>query len=290
MSGDLIYKNFDQASLDLQYNNRQRVPEVENLYKSWLQPSKQVINDFDVQLDLAYGKSEREKLDLILPGNNGPNAINLYFHGGYWMSRTKSDQTFLARPFVESGVAFGLVEYDLIPDVRMADIIDQCRKAVVWIFENAENINVDKDRIFVSGHSAGGHLTSMLMATDWGSYSGGSANLIKGGCAISGIYELTPVQLSYMQKILGFSAHEVTNFSPIRFVEVPSIPFIIAVGQKESEEFCRQSRDFTNEWNARGANCTYLEVSNCNHFNILENLADPKSILVKTITNQIDLI
>ena len=136
MNKKLIFIKFNQSGLDLQYNNRKMVPEVESFYEHWIGPSKLIIDEFVAYLDLPYGSSEREKIDIIVPKKGGLHPININFHGGYRMSRSKSDQTFLARPYVESGAVFAAVEYDLIPDVRMSDIVGQCKKSLIWISKN----------------------------------------------------------------------------------------------------------------------------------------------------------
>ena len=282
------FRDFDQNELDAQYNNRAHVPDYEQYYEGWEPLCADVLERFEHHLDLDYGTSPRERLDLILPADNKPHSVLLYIHGGYWMSRSKSDQTFLAKPFVEAGVAFGLIEYDLIPDVSMDDIVRQCRSAVAWIHANAEFYGLDPNRIHIAGHSAGGHLTAMLSLTDWTAFCGGPADLIKSGCAISGIYDLTPIQLSYMQDVLNLKDDEITRNSPTLTAEAPTIPIIIAAGGAETDEFCRQSRDFASDWNSKGGNCSFLDVTGCNHFSILSNLADPKSQIVKDVLTQIE--
>ena len=284
-----IFRDYDQTGLDAQYNNREHVPDHLRYYESWEPMCSDVLAQFDHHIDLKYGDSQREGIDLILPRGNGPHPVQLYIHGGYWMSRSKTDQTFLARPFVEAGAAFGLIEYDLIPDVRISDIVRQCRSAAAWVHANAAAYNLDPHRIYVSGHSAGGHLTIMLSLTDWPTFCGGPTDLMKGGCAISGIYDLTPIRLCFMQKTLDFSDEDVFQYSPIRMTAVPNTDLIIAVGGAETYEFRRQSQDFTDNWRAKGANCTFLEQPGCNHFSILSNLANANSSMVEGMLRQMNV-
>ncbi len=289
MNTETIFRGYDQAALDAQYNNRGNVPNFAEYYEAWEPQCAEVLAEFDHHMDLKYGKSPREAIDLVLPPGPGPHPVQLYIHGGYWMMRDKSDQTFLARPFVEAGAAFGLIEYDLIPNVRMADIVRQCRGAVAWIHAHAGTYNIDRDRICISGHSAGGHLTAMLAATDWTAFSGGPADMIKGGCAISGIYELQPIQLSFMQETLNFTDQDLEENSPIRFADVPATPLVVAAGGDESDEFHRQSKALTEDWNVKGGNCTYMERPGCNHFSILSDLSTPDSDMVKGMLAQMGL-
>ena len=285
----VLFRDYDQAGLDAQYNNREHVPNHPKYYETWEPMCSEVLAQFDHHIDLKYGDSPREGIDLILPKGDGPHPVQLYIHGGYWMSRSKTDQTFLARPFVEAGAAFGLIEYDLIPDVRINDIVRQCRSAAAWVHANAAAYNLDPNRIYVSGHSAGGHLTVMLSLTDWPTFCGGPTDLMKGGCAISGIYDLTPIQLCYMQKTLGFSDEDLFQNSPIRMTAVPNTDLIIAVGGAETDEFRRQSQDFNDNWNAKGATCTFLEQPECNHFSILSNLANADSSMVEGMLRQMSV-
>jgi len=274
----------DQEGLDAQYNNRALVPEHVDLYAAWQPMCAEVFTDFPNERDAAYGTSARETMDIILPKGDGPFPVLLYIHGGYWMSRTKTDQTFLARAYADAGVAFALVEYDLIPDVRMADIVRQCRAAVRWMWTNGQSLGIDPKRIFVSGHSAGGHLTGVLAGTDWSSQAL-PPNVVKGGVALSGIYDLAPIQRTYMQETLALTDQEVADFSPQFYETAPTMPLIVAPGGAESDAFRHQSANLVNTWNAmgngKGANCAYLEPDGCNHFTILADFADPDSALCR---------
>ena len=281
------HPNLDSPDLDAQYNNRAMVPEYVKMYEAWEPLSAEVFADFPNHQNVAYGTSPREMLDIISPREQGPHPALLYIHGGYWMSRTKGDQTFLARAYAEAGIAFVLLEYDLIPEVRMGDIVHQCRSAVTWVHNHAGSYDLNPNQIFISGHSAGGHLTAMLAATDWKTYSGAPKDLIKGGIALSGIYDLEPVQHSYMQENLALTDEELANYSPQFFETAPSIPLIVAPGSDESDAFRHQSANLVNVWNAKGANCEYIEPAGCNHFSILAEFADPNSTLTQATIQMI---
>ena len=275
------HPSLDSSDLDAQYNNRAMVPEYVKMYEAWEPLSAEVFADFSSHQNIAYGTSPRETLDIISPKGREPHPALLYIHGGYWMSRTKGDQTFLARAYAEAGIAFVLLEYDLIPEVRMSDIVHQCRGAVTWVHAHAGDYGIDPDQIFISGHSAGGHLTAMLAATNWQTFSGAPEDLIKGDIALSGIYDLTPVQHSYMQEPLALTDEELANYSPQFFETAPSIPLIVAPGSAESDAFRHQSANLVNAWNAKGANCEYMEPAGCNHFSILAEFANPDSTLTQ---------
>lgn len=267
--------------LDAQYNNRAMVPEHMQMYEAWQPMCGQVMRDFPSHQGVAYGTSKREIMDIVLPKGPGPHPLLVYIHGGYWMSRDISDQTFLARAYADAGIAFALIEYDLIPSVRMADVIRQCRTATQWLHDHAGDYGIDRERIFVSGHSAGGHLTAVMAATDWPAETGGPKNLMKGGIALSGIYDLAPIQAGYMQETLALTDEEVERDSPLNDATAPTMPLLVVPGGGESDAFKWQSRSLVNAWNAKGGDLRYLEPAGCNHFTILAEFADPESELAR---------
>ena len=269
----------DRAALDAQYNNRAMVPEHVEMYARWQPMCEQVFADFPCRRDVAYGTSSREAMDIVLPAGAGPHPALFYIHGGYWMSRTKGDQTFLARAYAEAGIAFVLVEYDLMPGVRMADIVRQCRQAVGWVHANAADLGIDAERLYVSGHSAGGHLTAVLAATDWTKEMRLPADTLKGGIAISGIYDLRAIAGCYLQDTLGLTDEEVGTWSPQFFKPAPALPLLVVPGGGESDAFRHQGRNLVNTWNGLGGQCSYLEPAGCNHFTILNAFADPANEL-----------
>ncbi len=213
----------------------------------------------------------------------GPYPVNVYFHGGYWSSRSKSDLTLTARPFVEAGAVAVIAGYTLMPEVNLNELIGQCRAAVAWVHANAAEINVDPERLFVSGNSAGGHITAMLMATK------DLADKIKGGCALSGLFDLEPLRHCYMHDDLKLSPDDVIQNSPVGFDTITSAPFIIAVGGDESDEFKRQSSEFVEAWNGRGGACTPMTIPGCNHFTIVAEFADPTTELAIAAVRQMAL-
>ncbi|HIC28149.1 MAG TPA: alpha/beta hydrolase, partial [Rhodospirillales bacterium] len=212
-----LYQGYDQAGLDAQYNNRARVPEHADIHAGYQAQADAVLADFDTRLDVSYGPSAEETLDIYLPkpappapakegAPTGGMPINVFLHGGYWFSRHKNDYRFLARGMIPSGAALIVVNYALVPSVDLDEVVRQCRAAIAWTYRNAVDFGGDPNRLFVSGHSAGGHLTAMMMSTVWPALGDDLPdNIIKGGCALSGIFDLAPVPLIYMQETLQFT-------------------------------------------------------------------------------------
>jgi arylformamidase len=297
MNDSPVFRDYDQAALDAQYNNRARVPEHVELHADFDIEGEAVLEEFETRLDVPYGPSAEETLDMYLPENAPENAqgapINVFLHGGYWFSRHKNDFRFLAQGLTRSGAVLVIVNYALVPSVDLDELVRQCRAAVAWTFENASTFGGDGERIFVSGHSAGGHLTAMMMATDWPTFATGlAADLVKGGCAISGIYDIEPIRLGFMQETLGFTPEQVERNSPIGLkpaTNAPPAPLIVTVGGEESEEFLRQSETFTAQWAREGIPCELMVLPGLNHFTILGDYADSKSGLTQAVRTQMGL-
>ncbi len=289
MSSTIVFREYDRAALDAQYNNRAAVPEhVEHLAR-WQQDSQLALSKLDHELDVAYGASSSETLDVFTANTAKPSAVQVFFHGGYWMSRDKADFRFLARAFVPAGAACVLVNYALIPAVDMDELVRQCRAALLWVQRNASSFGGDPERIFISGHSAGGHLVTMMMATDWPAFAGVTGGFIKGACAISGIYDLTPIPLSYLNETLKLGAGEVHRNTPVKLPPHTSNPLLVAYGALESDEFHRQSRELTDAWSNQGVPCQLLECANVNHFTILDDFAHRDSALAQAVMAQMEL-
>jgi arylformamidase len=300
MNDAAIYQGYGQAELDAQYNNRSRVPEHVDIHAAYQADGEAVLNEVDTRLDISFGPSPEETLDIYLPetpeaisgGAPGGAPVNVFLHGGYWFSRHKNDFRFLARGLVPSGAILVIVNYALVPQVNLDELVRQCRAAVAWTFENAETFGGDPNKIFVSGHSAGGHLTAMMMAIDWPAVGDGlPAGLVKGGCAISGIYDLEPIRLVFLQETLGFTPEQVERNSPLTLKPATPAPLIVAVGADESEEFLRQGETFAAAWGQGdgGPACSLMVLPGLNHFTILGHFADPESDLTKAVAKQMGL-
>jgi len=297
-----LYQGYDQAGLDAQYNNRARVPEHADIHAGYQAQADAVLADFDTRLDVSYGPSAEETLDIYLPkpappasakegAPTGGMPINVFLHGGYWFSRHKNDYRFLARGMIPSGAALIVVNYALVPSVDLDEVVRQCRAAIAWTYRNAVDFGGDPNRLFVSGHSAGGHLTAMMMTTVWPALGDDlPGNIIKGGCALSGIFDLTPIPLSYMQETLQFTPDQVARNSPVTLSPSTKAPLIVGVGGDESEEFIRQSQVFAEHWRAPGAiECWMMTLEGINHFTILGEYADSKSVLTQAVLQQMGL-
>ncbi len=270
----IFYRGYSADQLDRQYNARAAVPNCEKIFDSWRARSADYRQRSLCELDISYGASESETLDLFIPARSNAPVL-VFIHGGYWRSMDKSDFSYLAEGFVDRGGLVVVVNYGLCRAVTMDDIVRQMRGACEWLWRTCTRYGGDPSRIHVSGHSAGGHLTAMLMATDWQLHAPDlPPDVIKSGTAVSGLFELEPMLYLPLNEDLKLDATSAHRNSPIFLKPRTDSPLSTVVGSEESEEFRRQSLDFTDKWQGQGARIEYVELSGLNHFTILDRMGE----------------
>ena len=275
MSAQPIYRQYDRAALDAQYNNRARVPAHQAHSARWAQESEAARRELRCQLDVAYGPTPPERADLFLADKPQAPAL-LWVHGGYWMSRDKADFSFMARPFVKVGITVVMVNYALAPSVNLDEIVRQNRAAVAWLWLHSASLGVSRDRLYMGGHSAGGHLTVMLLATDWPTFDRRlPARVLRGGAAVSGIYDLEPIRQCYLNDTLHMDEAQARRLSPLFHLPQSAPPLIAAVGGGESEEFLRQNAAIAAAWRAKGWLTQEIVSPGKDHFTVLGQLVEP---------------
>ena len=281
-----IYREFDRAGLDAQYNIRARVPDTEDHIRRWFAKSERARTTLRCNLDIAYGPAPAERLDVFPAGAGAP--VLVFIHGGYWRSMDKDHHRFPALGTVPQGVACVTVNYALAPTVRMTEIVRQVRAALAWVWRNAASFGADPARIHVTGHSAGGHLTATMMATDWPAFAPDlPRDLVKGGMPVSGIYDLEPIRLCYLNDDLGLDADEVARFSPAR--QPPRGPswMVLSVGGLEAPEFHRQQAELAAGWAAAGLDVATVPMPGDHHFNIIDRLSETGDPLTRALVTRI---
>jgi arylformamidase len=268
----------DRALLAKQYNNRELVPEHPQFFARWQEGSARARGGLNAQLDLRYGDKPGEAIDLF-PAKNGDGRCMMFIHGGYWRSLDKKDFSFLAPPWTDAGVTLAVVNYDLCPKVAMDEIVRQMLRASRWLWLNAEKYGIDRERLYVSGHSAGGHLTAMLMCALWPQLDARlPKDLWKGGLAISGIYDLRPlVEVDFLQQDLRLDPALALRLSPAFLPTSTRAPVMTSVGGDESPEFLRQNAMLGERW--KSAFAGDIAMPGKNHFSVMDALADPSSAL-----------
>lgn len=280
-AGTAIWQDYDQPGLDAQYNNRKRFPDYIDRFAAWAHWSRGTRDKLNCRLDVAFGEQATEKLD-IFPANQSGAPIYVFIHGGYWYSLDKSDCSYVAEGMVPHGVTTVVNNYVLAPHASMDEIVRQNRAALAWLWQNAAEFGGDRDRIYVTGHSAGGHLAAMLLATDWPNFEVDlPRDLVKGACAISGLFELEPIQLSYLNQKLGMDPEMAKRNSPALLDYPIEAPLLLIVGKDESDEYHRQSEVMAEKWRKLGYPRQLHVPDGLDHFAIVDSLIDPNAELVQ---------
>ena len=267
---------------EAEYNNRARVPEHEEIFRRWARDAVIYRDDMlqrdRAELELAYGDAARETLDLFLPEAAENAPLTVFIHGGYWRSLEPSTFSHMAHGLNAHGVAVAMPGYDLCPDVAVADIIEQMRRACAFLWQRRGR------SMLVCGWSAGAHLAAAMVATDWHSlYPRGPADLVTIGYGISGVYDLSPLLKTSMNQDLRLDADSVRQVSPLSWPLPTGRTFDAVAGALESSEFTRQSRALAETWQQAGAQTRYEAIAGMNHITELDALADPQSAMTARI-------
>jgi arylformamidase len=281
------YRGFRQEEMEYQYNPRESVPEYPQLAKKRAEQARRVRESAKSWLGVPYGSSPREKLD-IYPADQPGGPVLIYIHGGYWRSGSKEDNCNFVPVFTKQGASVVLVEYDLCPTVTVSDIVRQTRSAIAWVYRNILRYSGNPAKIYLSGHSAGGHLTAMALAHDWAS-AGLPRDLIKGAVATSGVYDLDMVMRISVQEEVRLTPELAKRNSPFHHPPLPICPVIVAVGGAEPKGWQQMSEDFFKLCKERGVDCEYLIIPSANHYTMSEHLADADSPLAQAMLRQMGL-
>ena len=268
----------DAAFYSREYNNRALVPEHPQFFARWAEASARARATMTCYLDRRYGDAPGETMD-IFPARKGDGSCMMFIHGGYWRSLDKSDFSFLAPAAVDAGVSLAAVNYDLCPKVTVEEIVQQLLRASRWLYLNAEQYGMDEDRLYVAGHSSGGHLVAMMMTALWPVFDARlPKDLWKGGLAISGIYDLRPmIQVDWLQPDLRLDEATALRLSPAFLPPATRAPVMTCVGGKESSEFRRQNALLGERW--KSAFAGDIAMPGANHFSVVDGLADQGSAL-----------
>jgi len=268
----------DVEFLEREYNARASIPEHAQIFARWAEQGAAARRLRACEPDLQYGSLDMERLD-IFHSHQSDAPLLVFIHGGYWRSLDKFDFSWIAPPFLQHGVAVALTNYSPAPQTSIEDMVRQQLKALGWLYRNAERLRFNPDRIVVAGHSAGAHLTAMLMAALWQQFDSTlPSSLVKGGLAISGLFDLRPlVRLPFVNTDLKLDNARARALSPLLMPSATAAPLVTAVGALESSEFKRQSTELGAAW--RNNLVRHLELPHTNHLTVCDELANPASPL-----------
>lgn len=269
----------DAAYFEARYRNGLAVPDRPRLLARWESESARARRELRCELDLRYGPHRLQTLDVY--HSRGPcRAVFMFLHGGYWMSFDKQDHGFIALALAERGVTTVLPNYALCPEVGIPEIVRQTEAAAVWLHDHAASLGLPPDALYVSGHSAGGHLTAMLLATDWPAIDARlPPTLIRGGLAISGIYDLREiVEVHSINAKTRLDVASAAAVSPMFLEPASSAPLYLAVGGDELPPFHEQQAELAERW--KRVVSGRLVCAGENHYSVLLQFTDPASPLV----------
>lgn len=288
--GPLVYLDYDQDELDAAYDQARWAPNRAEVFKRIAQKNASARALLGPPRRLAYGATEIEKLDLY--STRQPNApMNVFIHGGAWRGGTAAGAAYMSEMFVDSGAHFIALDFNNVVETNgnLMTMAQQVRRAVAWIYKSATSFGGNPNRLYVSGHSSGAHLASVVLTTDWKKDFGLPLDTVRGGLCGSGMYDLYPVSLSARNTYVKFSADVVEALSPQQHLDKLAAPVIVAHGTLETPEFQRQSREFAAAVKAAGNPVTFLVGEGYNHFEIAETLGDPYGLLGRAVLEQMKL-
>ena len=288
--GPPVWRDMDQQELDAAYDQSKYASNQAQIQERRLIASQRARAALGEPLRLAYGPSEIERLD-VYRTVRADAPVNVFIHGGAWRNGRSADFAYLAEIFVRAGAHSVILDFTNIDDAggNLMTMAAQVRSAVAFVYKNAARFGGDPNRLYVSGHSSGGHLAGTVVSADWRKDFGLPADVVKGGLLCSGMYDLKPVRLSARSNYVRFTDEIEQELSALRHLERIACPLIVGYGTYETPEFQRQARDFAAALEAAGKPLQLLVGEGYNHFEILETLANPYGLLGRAALEQMRL-
>jgi arylformamidase len=281
-----VFLDYTQEELDRAYDQRVWAPNAAEVIKRYGTASAEVRSRVTRRADLAYGPTSDEVLDVFPAAPGAP--ILAFVHGGAWRGGHKDEYSFPAETIVSAGAHYVALNFANIPAVRLPDMAAQLRRAVVWLYRNAAGFGGDPERIYLAGHSSGGHLAAVLLTTDW-SALGVPATVLKAGLCVSGMYDLRAPLLSARSAYVKLSPEEIDALSPQRHLDRVRGPIVVGHGERESPEFKRHAVEFVAALTRAGHAAELVVGAGLNHFELLETLGQTDGLLARVAARQMKL-
>ena len=258
---------------------------VDEVMQRWSASSATFREQADASLDCAYGPGERERIDIFRCGTSAA-PLYVYLHGGYWQRGDKSLYSFIAAPFLEANVDVAIIGYPLCPQVSMTDLVSKVLQAIGWLYLNASQLGINRERINLSGHSAGGHLTAMAVCSNWPDFDKNlPQNLLKTAIPFSGLYQLAPLLQTSISDALHLTSTEVSRLSPASLQPAAQIPLLTIVGGAETSEFFRQTDLLFESWSGLLPQIDRHVEPDVDHIDLIDRLASSNSQIFQRIIN-----
>ena len=284
----IVYMGYTATDLAIQLDVAKTIKDLPAYQQESAEMSHKVVTNLDCFKDVQYGNDEPQKLD-IFPAAVDRAPILVDIHGGGWRSGSRNIRSFPASSVTKAGVMWVPIDYGLAPNYSIHQMVDHVRSAIVWLYHNVSKYGGDPSKLYVSGNSAGGHLTGCILMPDWHKNFGVPSDIIKGACAISGVYDLQALvhaEYGYNDE-LGMDIETAKNFSPLFNLPTKGCPLIVSYGAPEPNEFRRQSRVYYEAWKDGGFPATEIVVNGAHHFAMSRQMSDPNSALFQAVTKMI---
>ena len=289
--GPLIWLDLDQKALDDAYDQAVYAPNLQQIIGRYATNSEEVRKRIGAAKRFQYGATPIEGFDLY--ATSKPNApVNVFIHGGAWRSGLAKDNASAAEMFVNAGAHFVVLDFNNVIETKgdLMPMAQQVRSAVAWIYKNAASFGGDPNRIYVSGHSSGGHLAGVVLVTDWRKEFNLPADVVKGVVSCSGMYDLKPVRLSARSSYVKFTDEMEHALSAQRHLDKINAPLTLLYGSLETPEFQRQSREFAAAVKAASKPVQLVVAQGYNHFEMNETLASPYGAFGRSVLEQMKLM
>jgi arylformamidase len=290
IKGPPVWLDLDQQELDDAYDQSVYAPNRDHVLKRCVRNSELARERLGQPKRFAYGPTAMEGLDVF--ATKAPNApVNVFVHGGAWRTGLAANYAYAAEMFVNAGAHHVVLDFNNVLETGgdLMVMANQVRRAVAWVYRNAGSFGGDPERLYVCGHSSGGHLAGVLLTADWQAEFGLPPTLIKGGVCGSGMYDLKPVRLSKRSAYVKFTDEVEDKLSAQRHLDKLVAPVRLIYGTLETPEFQRQSRDFAAAVQAAGKPVTLSVMDSCNHFEVMEQLGNPYSLFGRAVLEQMRL-
>jgi len=275
---DQAWRNWPLVRIEKEYSPSSCVPSIEPFLAEYALRSRKAEQALVCQKDLQWGDKPDETLDFF-PAASREAPLLVFIHGGYWQELSKNESLFAAADCVANGIAFAAINYTLAPKAGVETIVDQCRRAVAWLHGQAGALGFHRDRLYLSGSSAGAHLAAMMLLKGWQHTAGMTDDAIAGAILLSGVYDIEPLVGTRVAAPLNLTTADAAGLSPMRLGLGRPVPTIVAWGENETSEFKRQSRSYAARLQAADFPVLVFEVAGANHFDIVLGLADRETVL-----------
>ena len=289
--GSVVFLDYDQEELDDSYTQSLWAGNQGELDKRNAQKSAQAVARLGPARRVAYGPTGAETLDLYTTKTTSA-PIHVFVHGGAWRAGSAAEAAYQSEMFVDAGAHFIALDFNNVIETKgdLMVMADQVRRGVAWVYRNAASFGGDGNRLYLSGHSSGGHLAAVAVTTDWRKMFGFPSDVVKGALLASGMYDLYPVSLSVRRNYVNFTAPVIEALSPKRHLDAVGAPVIVAHGTLETPEFQRQNREFAAAVKATSKSVDLIVLNGYNHFEVAESLGNPYGVLGRAVLRQMKLV